>query len=76
MWFLFYYFEIQRRMIISYLNIILKTVYCFRYEQLVSGVKKFESDGLNSLKYEVHAMERKILYTWILAEIKKDSVRI
>lgn len=46
----------------------------FRYEQLVSGVKKFESDGLNSLKYEVRAFERKVLYTWILVEIKKESV--
>lgn len=41
----------------------------------MSGVKKFETDGLNSLKYEVHALERKVLYTWILAEIKKESVR-
>lgn len=41
----------------------------------MSGVKKFETDGLNSLKYEVHACERKVLYTWILAEIKKESVR-
>lgn len=42
----------------------------------MSGVKRFDSEGLNSLKYEVRAFERKVLYTWILAEIKQDSVII
>ncbi|XP_055311748.1 beta-1,4-N-acetylgalactosaminyltransferase bre-4-like isoform X2 [Sitodiplosis mosellana] len=45
-----------------------------RYEKLVSGVKRFDSEGLNSLKYEVRAFERKVLYTWILVEIKQDSL--
>lgn len=46
----------------------------FSYEKLVSGVKKFETEGLNSLKYEIRTLERKTLYTWILAEIKQESV--
>lgn len=46
----------------------------FSYEKLVSGVKKFDTEGLNSLKYEVRVLERKALYTWILAEIKQESV--
>lgn len=45
-----------------------------RYEQLVSGVKKFDSDGINSVKYEVRALERKVLYTWILVDVKHESV--
>lgn len=40
----------------------------------MNGVKKFDTEGLNSLKYDVRSFERKILYTWILAEIKQDSV--
>lgn len=46
----------------------------FRYEKLVNGVKKFDTEGLNSLKYKVHLLEKKPLYTWILVEIKQDSV--
>lgn len=46
----------------------------FSYEKLVNGVKKFDTEGLNSLKYEVRTIERKALYTWILAEIKQESV--
>lgn len=45
-----------------------------RYEKLVTGVKRFDTEGLNSLKYEVRSFERRILYTWVLAEIKQDSV--
>lgn len=40
----------------------------------MSGVKKFDTEGLNSLRYEIHKFERKVLYTWILAEIKQESV--
>lgn len=40
----------------------------------MSGVKKFESDGINSVKYEVRTLERKVLYTWILVDVKHDSV--
>lgn len=46
----------------------------FRYEKLVSGVKKFDTEGLNSLKYRIKYLEHKILYTWILVEIRQDSV--
>lgn len=44
------------------------------YEQLVSGVKKFDSNGVNSVKYEVRAFERKVLYTWFLVDVKHESV--
>lgn len=47
--------------------------YCFpsfRFENLESGAKRFDSEGLNSIKYEIRANESKVLYTWILAEIK------
>lgn len=40
----------------------------------MSGVKKFDSDGINSVKYEVRAFEEKPLYTWILVDVKHESV--
>lgn len=49
--------------------------FCCRFEKLVSGAKKIESDGLNSLKYETRTIERKVLYTWILADVKPNSVK-
>lgn len=42
----------------------------------MTGVKKFDTEGLNSLKYDVRAFERRVLYTWILAEVKQDTVGI
>lgn len=51
------------------------TPYLFlRYEELVSGTKKFDTEGLNSLKYDIRALERKRLYTWILTEIQHEPV--
>lgn len=50
------------------------SLFVHRYEQLVSGVKKFDSDGINSVKYEVRALERKVLYTWVLVDVKHESV--
>ncbi|XP_059607773.1 beta-1,4-N-acetylgalactosaminyltransferase bre-4 [Phlebotomus argentipes] len=44
-----------------------------RYEKLVTGSKRFETDGLNSLKYTVKDIRKKPLYTWILAEIQDGS---
>lgn len=46
-----------------------------RYDELQSGAKKFNSEGLNSIKYKIHTLERKVLYTWILTEIKHDSAQ-
>lgn len=46
-----------------------------RQEQLKNGWKHFKTDGLNSLKYEVYCFERKVLYTWILTEIKENPSR-
>ncbi|XP_037048101.1 beta-1,4-N-acetylgalactosaminyltransferase bre-4-like isoform X2 [Bradysia coprophila] len=44
-----------------------------RYEKLVTGAKKYDVEGLNSLEYKIHYLEKKILYTWVLVEIKQDS---
>ncbi len=46
----------------------------FRYEKLVTGAKKYDVEGLNSLEYKIHYLEKKILYTWVLVEIKQESV--
>lgn len=41
-----------------------------RWELLSNGEKNFDTDGLNSINYEVRELEKKLLYTWILVEIK------
>ena len=47
-----------------------------RYEKLSIGAKRYDIDGLNSLKYKVHKIEKKILYTLILTEINQDTVSV
>lgn len=37
---------------------------------------EFTTEGLNSLKYEVKSIEKKVLYTRILVELKTDTVSI
>ncbi|XP_040154275.1 beta-1,4-N-acetylgalactosaminyltransferase bre-4 [Anopheles arabiensis] len=44
-----------------------------RYEKLVNGAKRFDSDGLNSLHYQLVNLIRKPLYTWIHADISPDG---
>lgn len=44
-----------------------------RYEKLITGTKRFDSDGLNSLHYKLVNLVRKPLYTWIHVEISPDS---
>lgn len=44
-----------------------------RYEKLVNGAKRFDSDGLNSLHYQLVNLIRKPLYTWIHADITPDG---
>lgn len=44
-----------------------------RYENLVSGAKRFDVDGLNSVRYKVLRLEKKVLYTWIEVEIIPES---
>ena len=46
----------------------------FRYEKLVTGANRFNSDGLNSLKYKVVDLQLKPLYTWIHVEITPENV--
>lgn len=41
-----------------------------RYENLATGVTKFNSDGLNSVKYIINNSNKFPLYTWFLVEIK------
>ncbi|CAO1437125.1 unnamed protein product [Diamesa hyperborea] len=45
-----------------------------RYEKLVTGANRFNSDGLNSLKYKVIDLQLKPLYTWIHVEITPENV--
>lgn len=40
-----------------------------RYENLESGSRKYDSDGLNSLEYKVLDHELRPLYFWILADV-------
>ncbi|XP_053683920.1 beta-1,4-N-acetylgalactosaminyltransferase bre-4 [Sabethes cyaneus] len=44
-----------------------------RYEKLVTGAKRFDSDGLNSLHYQLINLIRKPLFTWVHVEISADS---
>ncbi|XP_025837074.1 beta-1,4-N-acetylgalactosaminyltransferase bre-4 [Agrilus planipennis] len=44
-----------------------------RYDILSSGMKKFDTDGLNSLKYSVVTLRQNLLYTWVLVDIKPPS---
>ncbi|XP_058124231.1 beta-1,4-N-acetylgalactosaminyltransferase bre-4 [Anopheles ziemanni] len=44
-----------------------------RYEKLVNGAKRYDSDGLNSLHYQLVNLIRKPLYTWIHVEISPDG---
>ncbi|XP_052892736.1 beta-1,4-N-acetylgalactosaminyltransferase bre-4 [Anopheles moucheti] len=44
-----------------------------RYEKLVNGAKRFDSDGLNSLHYQLVNLIRKPLYTWIQADISPEG---
>uniref|UniRef100_A0A182MW45 Galactosyltransferase N-terminal domain-containing protein n=1 Tax=Anopheles culicifacies TaxID=139723 RepID=A0A182MW45_9DIPT len=43
------------------------------YDKLATGAKRFDSDGLNSLHYQLVNLIRKPLYTWIHADISPDS---
>uniref|UniRef100_A0A2M4AT26 Putative glucosylceramide beta-14-galactosyltransferase n=1 Tax=Anopheles triannulatus TaxID=58253 RepID=A0A2M4AT26_9DIPT len=44
-----------------------------RFEKLVNGPKRYDSDGLNSLHYQLINLIKKPLYTWILTEITPDG---
>lgn len=45
-----------------------------RYEKLQNGVKHFDNDGLNSLKYKVLEIKKTPLYIWIHVDINQDTV--
>lgn len=40
----------------------------------MTGANRFNTDGLNSLKYKILELKAKPLYTWILVEITPESV--
>lgn len=40
----------------------------------MTGANRFNSDGLNSLKYKVVDLQLKPLYTWIHVEITPENV--
>nr|XP_029721046.1 beta-1,4-N-acetylgalactosaminyltransferase bre-4-like [Aedes albopictus] len=44
-----------------------------RYEKLVTGAKRFDSDGLNSLHYKLINLIRKPLFTWVHVEISQEN---
>ncbi|XP_049539549.1 beta-1,4-N-acetylgalactosaminyltransferase bre-4-like, partial [Anopheles darlingi] len=44
-----------------------------RFELLGNGEKRYDSDGLNSLHYQLINLVKKPLYTWIHAEIAPDA---
>lgn len=44
-----------------------------RYEKLVTGAKRFDSDGLNSLHYKLINLIRKPLFTWVHVEISPEN---
>lgn len=41
-----------------------------RYDVLMQGKKKYDKDGLNSLKYKVVQKKENLLYTWFLIGVK------
>lgn len=47
-----------------------------RYEKLQNGAKRFDNDGLNSLKYQVLEIKKTPLYIWIQVDINQDAVNI
>jgi len=41
-----------------------------RYENLVNGIGKMETDGINSIKYDIYSIKEFPTFTWYLAELK------
>ena len=42
----------------------------------MTGANRFNTDGLNSLKYKILESQAKPLYTWMLVEITPENVSI
>ena len=47
----------------------------YRNKILHRGQARFNSDGLNSLKYNLRWLQQKKLYTWVMVDIDENSVR-
>lgn len=41
---------------------------------MANGANAFEADGLNSMNYKIRLVERKCLYTWIVADVRPNTV--
>lgn len=44
-----------------------------RYEVLKTGMKRYHTDGLNSLQYTLVLKKENLLYTWLLVQIDQPS---
>ena len=44
------------------------TCLLFRYDLLKTAGRRWKSDGLNKVKYRVHVVEKRPLFTWILIQ--------
>lgn len=47
-----------------------------RYEKLANGLKRFEHDGLNSVKYELVQNKKLPLFTWFLVQLQPEVMHI
>lgn len=43
-----------------------------RYEKLSNGLKRYENDGLNSVKYELVDNQKFPLFTWLLVKLQPE----
>lgn len=43
-----------------------------RYEKLSNGLKRYENDGLNSVKYELVDNKKFPLFTWLLVKLQPE----
>ncbi|XP_055381995.1 beta-1,4-N-acetylgalactosaminyltransferase bre-4 [Condylostylus longicornis] len=44
-----------------------------RFENLAYGARKFKTDGLNSLKYEIYTIKKLPLYTWLFVDLQMQE---
>lgn len=47
-----------------------------RYEKLSNGLKRYENDGLNSVKYQLVDNKKFPLFTWILVKLQPEVINV
>lgn len=47
-----------------------------RYEKLSNGLKRYENDGLNSVKYQLVDNKKFPLFTWFLVKLQPEVMHI